>query len=474
MNNDLCFMSATEMIDRFRRLELSPVEVAAAVLQQIETYDGKLNAFVTVTHELAIRQAEAAEAAYKRGDTRPLEGVPLSIKDLTPTKGIRTTRGSLLDPDWIPDYDPPVVQRLYEAGAVMLGKSNTPEVGWKGETTNLVTGSSHNPWKHGKTPGGSSGGGAAAVAAGMGPLAQGSDGAGSIRIPCGFSGIFGFKPSFGLVPQYPASVLGDVSHMGPMTRTVADAALMLTVMAGADASDRWSFSSGIDYSSALDPSQMTGLRVAWSPDLGYAAVDPEVVELAFQATSAFREAGTTVIEATPDLPDPWDIIDPIWACGMAAMHKENLDLVRELIDPGRLEVIESASRFSSIDLANALIRRSAYYDGLRKFFDNFDLLLTPTLPCPAFDVGLAHPGEIAGRPTTYLSWTAFTYPFNLTGSPAATVPAGFTRHGLPIGLQIVGRRHEDALVLSAAAAFEQRRPWADRRPDLSALENDQQ
>ncbi len=473
MSNDLCFMSATELITRFRRLELSPVEITRAVLHQIDEHNGKLNAFVTVTHELAMRHAQAAEAAYMKGEWRPLEGVPVSIKDLTPTKGIRTTRGSLLDPDWIPDYDPPVVQRLYDAGAVMLGKTNSPEFGWKGETTNLVTGSTHNPWKYGKTPGGSSGGGAAAVAAGMGPLAQGSDGAGSIRIPCGFSGIFGMKPSFGLVPQYPASVLGDVSHMGPMTRTVGDAALMLSVMAGADASDRWSFSSGIDYSAAIDPGQIAGLRVAWSSTLGCAAVEPEVATIAGQAASALGEAGATVIEASPDLHDPWDIIDTIWACGMAAMHKDNLDTVRELIDPGRLEVIESASRFSSVDLANALIRRSAYYDGLRKFFEEFDLLLTPTLPCAPFDVGLAHPGEIAGEPTSYLGWTVFTYPFNLTGSPAATVPAGFTSQGLPVGLQIVGPRHQDALVLSVAAGFEKRRPWADRRPDLSAFAIDQ-
>lgn len=469
MNDELCFMPATEMIERFTRRTLSPVEVAEAVVAQIERFDPAINAFVTRTPELALEQAERAESEYTRRTARTLSGVPISIKDLTPTRGIRTTRGSLIEPDWVPDYDPPFVQRVNEAGAVMLGKTNTPEFGWKGETTNRVAGSTHNPWKYGKTPGGSSGGGAAAVAAGMGPLAQGSDGAGSIRIPCGFSGIFGLKPTFGLVPQYPASVLGDISHMGPMTRTVADSALLLNVTAGADPTDRWGFSSGIDYVAALNPAAVKGLKIAWTPGLGYAAVDPEVARIAENAAMAFADLGAEIVHTDPGLPDPWDIVDAIWACGMAGMHKDNLDAVREIIDPGRLEVIESASRYTAIDLANAHIRRSHYYDGLRMFFESYDLLLTPTLPCGAFDVGQAHPGSIDGRQTTYLGWTAFTYPFNLTGSPAATVPAGFTAEGLPVGLQIVGRRHDDSLVLSAAASFEHIRPWSHLRPPLDAL-----
>ena len=469
MIDELCFMSATELLSGYRKRAISPVEVTQAVLDQIDRYDVAVNAFVTQTSELALEHARVSEAAYVTGNARSLEGIPISIKDLTPTKGIRTTRGSLLYKDWVPDFDPPFVQRVYDAGAVMLGKTNTPEIGWKGESTNRVCGSTHNPWKFGRTPGGSSGGGAAAVAAGMGPLAQGSDGAGSIRIPCGFSGIFGLKPSFGLVPQQPTSALGDVSHMGPMTRTVADAALLLNVTAGVDGGDRWSWSSGIDYLESLDPDAVRGLRVAWSPDLGYAAVEPEIVAIAEEAARAFIDAGATLDEANPGLSDPWDIIDPIWSCGMAGLYSGNLDEVRDLIDPGRLEVIESAARFSGTDLANAHIRRNAYYEGIHEFFERFDLLLTPTLPCEAFPVGQASPETISGQPTTYLGWTAFTYPFNLTGSPAATVPAGFTANGLPVGLQIVGRRGEDALVLSAAAAFEGLRPWAAKRPDLNQL-----
>ncbi|MGD9713039.1 MAG: amidase [Thermomicrobiales bacterium] len=469
MSEDLCFMPATEMLVLYRNRSLSPVEVTTAVLEHIERYEGALNAFVTRTPDLAMDQARASEAAYVSGDAGPLQGVPLSIKDLTPTRGIRTTRGSLLYKDWIPDYDPPFVQRVLDAGAVMLGKTNTPEIGWKGETTNRVSGSTHNPWKFGRTPGGSSGGGAAAVAAGMGPLAQGSDGAGSIRIPCGFSGIFGFKPSFGLIPQHPASALGDVSHMGPMTRTVTDSALLLNVTAGADESDRWSWSSGVDYLTALSPDDVKGLRIAWTPDLGYSPVESEIAKIAGEASRAFVDAGAILEDANPGLADPWDIIDTIWSCGMAGIHRDDLDDVRDLIDPGRLAVIESANRFTGTDLGNALIRRNAYYDGIRAFFTRYDLLLTPTLPCEAFPVGQACPDAIAGQPTTYLGWTTFTYPFNLTGSPAATVPAGFTESGLPVGLQIVGRRGADALVLSAAAAFERLRPWAQNRPDLDAL-----
>src|SRR5680860_931210 len=361
MNDELSFMSAIEMIERFEQHSLSPVEVTESVIAKIDRYDGALNAFVTRTPELAMEQAKSAEAAYRTGDAGSLAGVPISIKDLTPTKGIRTTRGSLIDPDWVPYYVPPFVQRVMDAGAVMLGKTNTPEFGWKGETTNLVSGSTHNPWKYGKTPGGSSGGGAAAVAAGMGPLAQGSDGAGSIRIPCGFSGIFGLKPSFGLVPQYPPSVLGDISHMGPMTRTVADSALLLNATAGADPTDRWGFSSGIDYLAALDPKSVKGLKVAWTPDLGYAAVEPEIAGIGETAATAFNELGAELVHADPGLPDPWDIIDVIWSCGMAGMHKDNLDQLANKIDPDRLEVIQSAARFSGVDLANAQIRRSQYY-----------------------------------------------------------------------------------------------------------------
>jgi aspartyl-tRNA(Asn)/glutamyl-tRNA(Gln) amidotransferase subunit A len=462
--DDLCFTSALDLREHYRRRTLSPVEVTEAVLARIERLNPALTAYVTVTPELARDHAKAAERAYAAGDAGPLAGIPISIKDLAPTKGIRTTRGSLLSADWIPDEDAPFVERVYAAGAVMLGKTNTPEFGWKGDSGNRVVGPTHNPWLHGRTAGGSSGGGAAAVAAGLGPLAQGSDGAGSIRIPCGFCGIFGHKPSFGLVPQYPPSVMGDLSHMGPMTRTVRDAALLLTVTAGADARDRFSWTSGIDYLAVLDRADVSGLRVAWSPDLGYAPVDPTVRETTTAAAGRFAGLGCRVEEVDPGLPNPWDIVDAIWASATAGTHRDDLTQVRDKLDPGRVAVAEHGFTFSAADLANALIRRNAYYLAMRTFMERYDLLLTPTLPCTAFPAGHDHPGQIAGTPTTYLGWTAFTYPFNLTGQPAATVPCGFDASGLPIGLQIVGRWHDDATVLRAAAAFEAIAPWTDRRP----------
>ncbi len=306
------------------------------------------------------------------------------------------------------------------------------------------------------------------MAAGLGPLAQGSDGAGSIRIPSSFCGIFGLKPSFGLIPQYPASVMGDLSHLGPMTRTVRDAALLLTVTAGADARDRLSWSSGIDYLAALDAVNLRGLRVAWSADLGYAPVEPVVRDTAAAAARRFAELGCHVEEADPGLPDPWDIVDLIWASSSAGQHRDNLDQVRDRLDPGRLKVIERGLAIRGVDLAEARIRREDYYHGMRRFMERYDLLLTPTLPRTAFPAGADHPETIAGRPVSYLGWTPFTYPFNLTGQPAATVPCGFDADGLPIGLQIVGRWHEDVTVLAAAAAFEAIAPWAHVRPPDNA------
>ena len=463
MNDSIAFHSAQKLGALYATKKLSPVDVARALLERIERINPALNAFTVVTPELAVEQAQAAERAYARGDAALLAGIPISIKDLTPTRGIRTARGSLVDPGWVPAEDAPVVERLYAAGAVMLGKTNTPELGWKGDSGNRVFGPSFNPWNVKKSPGGSSGGAAAAIAAGLGPLAQGSDGAGSIRIPASFCGIFGFKQSFGLVPQYPPSAVGDLSHIGPMTRTVGDAALMLDAIAGADPRDRLSWSSGIDYSRGLD-SGVQGLRVAWSPTLGYARVERDVLASSEQAVMVFRELGCDVEEVDPGLSDPADILDVIWSSAMAGYFAGRLDEVRHLLDPGLLAVIERAASLSAADLANALQRRNGYYSGMREFMERFDLLLTPTLPVTAFTAGLDEPDGWQRSTLAPLDWTPFTFPFNLTGQPAATVPCGFDRNGLPIGLQIVGKWRDDPTVLRAAAAFEAARPWSSARP----------
>jgi aspartyl-tRNA(Asn)/glutamyl-tRNA(Gln) amidotransferase subunit A len=446
---------------------LSPVEVTHNILDRIERLNPALNAFTVVTPELALKQANEAERAYSGDDPPPLAGIPTSIKDLTPTRGIRTARGSMIDPNWVPEEDAPVVERLYTAGAVMLGKTNTPELGWKGDSGNRVFGPSFNPWNLEKTPGGSSGGAAAAVAAGLGPVAQGSDGAGSIRIPASFCGIFGFKQSFGLVPQYPPSAVGDLSHLGPMTRTVRDAAMMLNAMAGADARDRLSWSSGVDYTRDLDAG-VRGLRIAWSPTLGYAHVASDVVANTERAALAFRELGCEVEHLDPNLPDPANILDVMWSGSMAGYFTGRLDKVRHLLDPGLLAVIERTAPLLAADMAHALQQRNVYYNGMREFMERFDLLLTPTLPVTAFTAGLDEPDGWQRATQAPLDWTPFTFPFNLTGQPAATVPCGFDRNGLPVGLQIVGRWRDDTTVLRAAAAFESAMPWAALRPPLDS------
>ncbi len=465
--SELCFLSAMELLDHYRRRALSPVEVVDAVLAQIERLDPHLHAFLTVTAEEARRQALEAEYAYAHGEHRPLLGVPVSIKDVTPVAGVRWTSGSLLWKDRVATEDAPVVERLRAAGAIILGKTNTPELGWKGDSGNRLIGPTSNPWKLDRTAGGSSGGAAAAVAAGMGPLAQGTDGAGSIRIPASFCGIVGFKPSFGRVPYYPPSAVELLAHVGPMTRTVADAALMLSVMAGPDPRDRHSLPLECSDGEALER-DLAGARVAWLGRVGDVPVDPEVAAIARRAVAVFEDLGCSVEELVEPLEDPYPVLDILWSVAMTAVHRDDLHAVRDLLDPGRLTVIEHGLRWRGVDVGWALAERNRYVDRLRQRLERFDFVVSPTTPVTAFAAGADHPGQIAGYPTTYLSWTPFTYPFNISGQPAISVPCGWTQEGLPVGLQIVGRWRADASVLRAAAAFERARPWSHQRPPLAS------
>jgi aspartyl-tRNA(Asn)/glutamyl-tRNA(Gln) amidotransferase subunit A len=466
--DEIAYMPALEMRDRFRRRELSPLEVTGVILERIGRLNPRLNAYITVTVERALEDARTAEHCYAPDSTTqpgPLCGIPMSIKDITATAGIRTTRGSLLHEHWIPDQDAVWAERVYAAGGVMLGKTNTPEFGWKGDSGNRIIGPSRNPWNLERTAGGSSGGASAAVAAGLGPLAQGTDGAGSVRIPAGFCGIFGLKPSFGLVPYAPPSSVAALAHNGPMTRTVRDGALLLNAVAGADARDPNTFSSGIDYLAACEGG-IAGLRVAWSPDLGFAAIDPEVRDLTTRAAQRLSELGCHVEEVPLNLPDPWPIVDVLWSSAQAGMHKDDFDAVRDRIDPGRIPLVERGRELRAVDLYDAYVQRSAYTEAMRQFMEKYDLLVTPQLPVTAFAAGDDHPGSIAGREVGYLDWTGFTYPFNVTGQPAATIPCGFASDGLPVALQFVGRWRDDATVLRAAAAWEAMAPWAEARPSL--------
>jgi aspartyl-tRNA(Asn)/glutamyl-tRNA(Gln) amidotransferase subunit A len=462
----LCYMSAADLAAAIRAKNVSPVEVINAVLAQIERLNPKLNAFCLVTADSARQAAQTAEQAVMRGETLgPLHGVPVSIKDLVITKGVRTMRGSKLYEHDMPSEDAPVVERLQAAGAILLGKTTTPEFGFKGVTDSPVTGISRNPWHLERTPGGSSGGAGAAVASGMGPLAIGTDGGGSIRIPSSFCGIYGLKPQLGRVPVYPASATGDLSHAGPMTRTVRDAALMLNVIAGNDNRDRFSLpTSHPDYLTAIE-GDIRGLRVAWSPDLGYATVDPHVRQITAKAANAFVELGCKVEETDPGFDNPEELLQRFFYVNIGAMLQDYPGYESK-VDPQLLDILGEVKGLSAQEYARSILRRGAYFDKVQRFFAVYDLLLCPTVAVPPFQVGSEGPRQIAGRSVSRRAWFALTPPFNLTGQPAATVPCGFSADGLPIGLQIVGRRFDEATVLRASAAFEVARPWAHKRPPV--------
>jgi aspartyl-tRNA(Asn)/glutamyl-tRNA(Gln) amidotransferase subunit A len=458
---DLCALTATALLEGFRRQTLSPVEVTAAVLRRIEALNTKLNAF-NLLSEQAIDEAKASEARWSSGQPKGLlDGVPVSIKDIILTRGWPTLRGSkTINPKGPWDDDAPASARLREHGAVLIGKTTTPEFGWKGVTDSPLTGITRNPWNPDKTPGGSSGGAAVALACGMGPLAVGTDGGGSIRIPCSFTGLFGIKPSFGRVPAWPTSPFGTVAHVGPMSRDVADAALMLTVMSLPDARDSHALPyEPRDYRAGLD-SGVRDLRIAYSSNLGYAEVDTEVADIVRKAINTFVDLGARVEEKHPGFEDAGPIFQTHWFSGAAALIRTVKD--RKRVDPGLLEVAAQGEKISAAELLEAQLKRTALGMHMNLFHRDYDLLVTPTLAVAAFDVGRESP--VKGR---WTEWTPFTYPFNLTGQPAASIPCGFTKAGLPVGLQIVGPRFADALVLRAARAFETARPV--KLPDLSSL-----
>jgi aspartyl-tRNA(Asn)/glutamyl-tRNA(Gln) amidotransferase subunit A len=464
---DLGFTPATELAALIRSKKLSPVELTRATLERIEQLNPKLNAFVTVTADLAMEAAKKAEqAVMKSGALGPLTGIPFSIKDLAVTAGVPTKFGSFIHERNVPAHDAPFVRRLKEAGGVMLGKTTTPEFGWKAIGDSPLTGSTRNPWNLGVTTGGSSAGAAAATAGGLGPLHQGSDGAGSIRVPSAFCGIYGFKPTYGRVPMWPTSNSDSTSHTGPMTRTVADAALMMAVMSGPDEWDRHSIDGPLaDFVGRLND-DIDGLRVAWSPNLDRLTVDPEVATVVKQAVAAFQGLGCNVEEVKTGFADPDEIIRCMWNCHLAGNYGQYLKEWRERMDPGLVASIEDGQRYSAADYVAMRGRKLAWWDTVRPLFEKYDLLLTPTVSVPAIPVGRINPEHWPQHPWYWLGWAGFSYPFNFTGQPAATCPAGFTPSGLPVGLQIVGRRFADLTVLQASAAFEQARPWAQTRPKM--------
>ncbi|MGE0723178.1 MAG: amidase [Alphaproteobacteria bacterium] len=467
MSDEIAYLPVTELGARYRAGTLSPVDVTRVALERIARFEPRINAFCARADDAScLRQSEDAAARWRRGQPLgPFDGVPITVKDAVVAKGWPTLRGSrTADPGEIATEDAPAVARLREQGAIVLGKTTTPEFGWKGVTDSPLSGITRNPWNLKRTPGGSSGGSAAAIAAGIGHAAIGTDGGGSLRIPCAFTGLVAIKATAGRVPNYPASAVGSLGHIGPMTRTVADAALMLDAIGQPDARDGWCLPrAAAPFADAIEGG-VRGLRIAFSPTLGYAAVDPEVAEIVARAVAEFAEMGARVETVEAPFPDPSDCFRAHFFVGIAHSCRSFGPEQLAVMDKGLVRVLKAARRFKLHDFMAAMDFRASLARTMRQFHERHDLLLTPTLAVPAFTAGRLAPKGYDQR--DWLNWTPFTYPFNLTGQPAATVPCGFTRSGLPVGLQIVGALHDDGTVLRAAHAYQKSHPTLQRRPRL--------
>jgi len=471
--SDLTPCTAEQWQTLFRGGAVSPVEVTQDVLQRIARLNPLLNAFCLVDEESALASARVSEKRWlahrhKGAAVGALEGIPVSIKDLILTRGWPTLRGSrTVNPRQAWDVDAPVTARLREAGAVLLGKTTTPEFGCKGETNSLLTGISRNPWNLAHTPGGSSGGASAAVSAGLGSLAVGTDGAGSVRIPAAFCGNVGFKPSFGRVPAYPLSPFGSVAHLGPHAMTVTDVALMMNVITQPDARDWTSLPfDGMDYTAALNHG-VKGMRIAYSPTLGYAKhVHAEIAAATAQAAQYLQDLGAVVEQVDPGITDPLDITTGLWFAGAYQVWRTLSPAQQAMTDP---DFAAQAAIGETLD-ANALHqltqRRGALGSHMRQFMQRFDLILTPSTAVPAFKALPA--GHSPMNSEAMLGWTPFSYPFNLSQQPAISLPCGLTTDGLPMGVQLVGPMFGDAMVLRAAKALQDGYPLL--RPDVDQFE----
>ena len=476
-NEELCFASAVDLAEAYRARDLSPVELVNALLDRIEQINPKVNAFVTVLGEQAHVEARRAEHRFMSAaphDLEPLCGMPVMVKDLTLTAGVRTTFGSSRFASNVPDMDGPIWARLKAAGAILLGKTTTPAWGMKGVTESPLTGVTNNPWDLSRTVGGSSGGSAAALAAGFGPLATGSDGGGSIRVPSAFCGVVGLKASPGRIPLgHEGSLWDTVDVVGPMTRTVADAALVLSAVAGPDPDDPVSLPAPAeDYLAATSNPSVAGWRVAFSRDLGNPPVEPGVSECVERAAQAFEgELGASLEQVDIQLPDPFEYFWKWWGPEIALLLEEDGGVTRDDLDARTLEQVERVHSWTAVDYARTQgEERSRIHAAFAEIFRDHDLLLMPTTAMVAFP----HPGPLGGPPHVaghesacpMLENQRFTEAVAHAGYPVITVPCGFTSENLPVGLQIAGRHGAEADVLRAAAAFEAAAPWGQRRPVL--------
>ncbi|MFX1456876.1 MAG: amidase [Promethearchaeota archaeon] len=482
---DICFLPAWKIKEKIATRELSSLEITEIIIERIEEINPIINAYCTTTFKLAREMAKKADEKVKKNETLGLlHGIPTSIKDNVDIKGIKTTYGSKLFEDNISDMDDISVKRLKEAGVVILGKTNLPAFGYKGVTDNLVFGATKNPWHLERTCGGSSGGAASATASGISPLALGSDGGGSIRIPSGFCGLFGIKPSFGRIPHISTKIegnLGTLVNKGPLVRYVKDAALMLDALVGADDIDRYSLPKpNYSYYEKIDEKPRK-LKIGYTLDLGNVQlVHSEVEKAVLNSVEKFEEFDWKVEKSNITLLSTKELLVRgttsvlnyslvwwiIWTYGLGYFLKSAIDKHRDKMDPELVEMCEAGYRYTPEILNNIEIQREIVFDNICNHFKEYDILITPTLACPAFELGVSSPTTIDGKDAPIGIWSPYTHPFNLSGHPAASIPCGWSREGLPIGMQIIGKRLDDLTVLQVSQAFEEIAPWQDKRPEF--------
>ena len=466
---EFAYMPVWELVTKIRGKKISPVELTDYFLARIEKHDAKVNAFLTVTGDLARAQAKDAEKAVMNGEELgPLHGVPVAIKDLVLTQGIRTTMGSQVYQNNIPDTDDLIVERLKQAGTVILGKTNTPEFGHRGTTENLLGDACRNPWDLSRTAGGSSGGAAAALIAALSPIAPGSDGGGSIRIPGAFCGVYGIKPTHGRIPRLYTSPgrWGQFSQNGPMTLNVRDAVLTFQVLAGPDQRDPTCLQDPAPNFSLGLQGGVKGLKIAWSKNYGYAPVDPEVANCVATAVKIFSDLGAEVEEIDPPINGEqiFETFKTIFWSDYASVYDKLLDSSSDRLSQEVRLGLEEVRSWNAGKIMNALHELEWHRERMKRFFGNIDLLLSPALAVPAFPIQ-EFPDEINGQSVDQMwGYTPFTFPINMSGQTAATVPCGFSSEGLPIGLHIVGPKGGEIQVIRASAAYEEARPWQHHRP----------
>ena len=472
---DICYMSAFEMREKIKTQEISSTEITETIIERIKKINPIINAYCTPTFDLARKTAEKADEAVKRSETLGLlHGIPTSIKDLMQTKGIRTTFGSKLYEEFIPEQDDIAVQRLIKAGSVILGKTNTPEFGSIALTNNKLFGETKTPWDIERNSGGSSGGAASSVASGIGPLALGSDGGGSIRVPSSCCGVYGLKPTFGRIPSYPRIGIAfySMDHYGPIVRYVKDAALMLNAMKGHHPADNNSFpDDNIDYVKILED-RPKKLKIGYSMTLGFGkALEEEVRENVLTGIQKFEQFDWEVEEANLKMRNPESSFKTEVSIGYAYDLQKDFKSRHEDLSPDLIGSIRLGLDNSAMNVGKAREQRKRVYEEMYQYFKNYDILITPTLPCPAIKPGWLETGTtfptIGEKSLSIMSWMTYTYPFNMTGLPAASIPSGWTTSNLPIGMQIVGKRYDERTVLQVSKAFEEVSPWQDKRPKFN-------